>query len=79
VVFFAASRIRRFLSGGAQQTLQAGENWNPFSKGQRSGFVWPIPALNSAPDYCKLEEEIEYAIRPRSREFLTLLTVRSSG
>jgi hypothetical protein len=30
-----------------------------------SGLVWPSPVLNSALDYCKLEEGIAYAISPR--------------
>jgi hypothetical protein len=42
-----------------------------------SGLVGPSPVVNSALNYCKLEEKITYAISPRKREFLTLRTESS--
>jgi hypothetical protein len=74
VVFFAASRTRRFLRRRA--AILAGQARAGIHFLEHDGAAcWSVPVLNSAPNYCKLEEAIDYAIRPRGHEFLTLLMV----
>jgi hypothetical protein len=78
VVFTAPVRRGDLISGALHLEWRVKTGIRALKLHSTSGLVVPSPVVNSAPNYCKLQEGIAYAISPRKREFLTLLAERGS-